>query len=380
MEDNSNPTGPKEPSVQAITPAAATESPTVPIAESSTASATPSALPETVPVSPPSSLRPLSETSAPSLSPAEHDARVDARIRAISRRSFLWSAVTLATGYAGWRWLNTRRMEDQIIWPFRRVLELNEDLARDYFRAPGTFRLAPTFAREQAQVPKQNGTIGLLGDFEPTDWKLHVIGLADTSQATMMPMAEENPSLPSSSDKRTQEAESSDNSQNTSDSGGDTNAVTQMPVVTFTLDDIKKLPRVEMTTEFKCIEGWSYIVHWAGARLVDFIAKYPPATKSGNPLDLAKHLDDLPDYVSLRTPDAEYYVGLEIESALHPQTLLCYEMNGKPLPVEHGGPLRLVIPVKYNVKNLKRIGTIEYTSKRPADYWAEQGYDWYVGH
>jgi DMSO/TMAO reductase YedYZ molybdopterin-dependent catalytic subunit len=66
-------------------------------------------------------------------------------------------------------------------------------------------------------------------------------------------------------------------------------------------------------------------------------------------------------------------------SALHPQTLLAYEMNGAPLTDKHGAPLRLVMPVKYGIKNIKRIGRIEYTNERPADYWAEQGYDYYSG-
>lgn len=60
----------------------------------------------------------------------------------------------------------------------------------------------------------------------------------------------------------------------------------------------------------------------------------------------------------MRTPDEAYYIGLDMESALHPQTILCYEMNGKELPENHGYPLRLIIPVKYGVKHLKRIGTI----------------------
>jgi DMSO/TMAO reductase YedYZ molybdopterin-dependent catalytic subunit len=76
----------------------------------------------------------------------------------------------------------------------------------------------------------------------------------------------------------------------------------------------------------------------------------------------------------------QYYVGLDIESALHPQTLLCYEMNGLPLTLAHGAPLRLFTPVKYGIKSIKRIGTIRFTNQRPRDYWAERGYDWYAGH
>ena len=54
-----------------------------------------------------------------------------------------------------------------------------------------------------------------------------------------------------------------------------------------------------------------------------------------------------------------------MKSAMHPQTLLAYEQNGKPLADEHGAPLRLVIPVKYGIKNIKRIGRIEYTNDKP---------------
>jgi DMSO/TMAO reductase YedYZ molybdopterin-dependent catalytic subunit len=66
--------------------------------------------------------------------------------------------------------------------------------------------------------------------------------------------------------------------------------------------------------------------------------------------------------------------------AMHPQTLLCYEMNGKPLPMDQGYPLRLIIPVKYGIKSIKRIGSIYFSDQRPADYWAERGYDYYSGH
>jgi DMSO/TMAO reductase YedYZ molybdopterin-dependent catalytic subunit len=66
-------------------------------------------------------------------------------------------------------------------------------------------------------------------------------------------------------------------------------------------------------------------------------------------------------------------------SALHPQTLLCYEMNGTPLPPGHGYPLRLIIPVKYGIKNLKRIGNLSFSNERPPDYWFERGYDYYSG-
>ena len=122
-----------------------------------------------------------------------------------------------------------------------------------------------------------------------------------------------------------------------------------------------------MTTELKCIAGWSVIVNWAGCRLSDFAAEHNRSR-------------DLARYVGLETPDRGYYVGLDMPSALHPQTLLCYEMNGAPLTIEHGAPLRLVTTVKYGIKSIKRIGRITFTDERPQDFWAERGYDWYAGH
>ena len=86
------------------------------------------------------------------------------------------------------------------------------------------------------------------------------------------------------------------------------------------------------------------------------------------------------NYTGLSTPDQQYYVGIDMPSMVQPQTLLCYEMNGKPLPLNQGYPLRLIIPVKYGIKHLKRIGTIYFSDQKPPDYWAERGYDYYAGH
>ncbi len=137
--------------------------------------------------------------------------------------------------------------------------------------------------------------------------------------------------------------------------------------LSLTLDDIKSLPKVEMTTELRCIEGWSDTGHWGGARFRDLVERHAQAASGKR-------------YVSVETPGGGYYVGLDIQSAMHPQTLLCYEMQGQPLTPEHGAPLRLYLPIKYGIKSLKRIGTITFTDERPRDYWAERGYDWYSGH
>ena len=258
----------------------------------------------------------------------EWNHQVRRRMRQQSRRSFLLWGAGLAAGAGAFEWLTTRSEMGGIPWPFRKTLELNERLARRTF---SQHHLSRTFNAEQVGPDRVNGDIGLDEDVDVAAWKLRVEGLASGSSPLLLE-----------------------------------------------LDAIRKLPRVEMTTEFKCIEGWSVIVQWSGARFSDFMKAYPPRTRSGSAFNL-NHAEDLPPYVSMATPDDGYYVGLDMESMLHPQTLLCYEQNGAPLTQEHGAPLRLAIPVKYGVKNIKRIGTIRYSLGRPTDYWAERGYDWYVG-
>ncbi len=89
---------------------------------------------------------------------------VEREMRRLSRRSFLSGAAAATAGVGGWRWLATRREDDGIAWPLRRAHEINEQLARDYFR--GT-RLSPSFRRELAREPRANGVIGL-GRASPT--------------------------------------------------------------------------------------------------------------------------------------------------------------------------------------------------------------------
>jgi DMSO/TMAO reductase YedYZ molybdopterin-dependent catalytic subunit len=142
---------------------------------------------------------------------------------------------------------------------------------------------------------------------------------------------------------------------------------------------VQGLPRVDLVTELKCVEGWSEVMHFGGVRFVDFVTKFGLATHSGRAPDPASASPDLYRYVYLATPDESYYVGLDMDSALHSQTLLCDTMNGQPLPREHGAPLRLYLAVKYGYKSLKRVGLIRFSDRRPPDYWADRGYDWYAG-
>src|SRR5581483_8925252 len=96
------------------------------------------------------------------------------------------------------------------------------------------------------------------------------------------------------------------------------------------LSAVQALPRVELVTELKCVEGWSQVMHFAGVRFADFVTRFGLGTRSGRPPDPAGAPDDLFRYVYLATPDESYFVGLDLASALHPQTLLCDTMHWRP--------------------------------------------------
>jgi DMSO/TMAO reductase YedYZ molybdopterin-dependent catalytic subunit len=141
----------------------------------------------------------------------------------------------------------------------------------------------------------------------------------------------------------------------------------------FTPGQIKSLPKTEVVFDFKCIEGWNQITWWGGLRFSDFVKKFYP--------DLLDEKGNLKyAHVGLMTPDKAYYVGIDAESMMNPKTLLCYEMSGGELPAEQGYPLRLIIPVKYGIKHIKRIGYLYFGQEKPKDYWAERGYDYDAGH
>lgn len=242
-----------------------------------------------------------------------------------SRRGFLIGGFAALAGILGWRWVSDEAKGAL----FRRTFEFNEKVGHLFYRPS---RLAPEFPLSSVSPERVNGLEGLGDDLDLATWRLRVSGLQERAEGLML-----------------------------------------------SLDDIKQMPRTEMTTELKCIEGWSIIVHWAGVRFTDFLASCFDKLKTSRPQEVQQYVN-VSKYVSLSTPDDAYFVGWDIQSILHPQTLLAYEMNGAPLTPEHGAPLRLASPTKYGIKQIKRIGSIEFTNERPRDFWAEYDYDWYSGH
>lgn len=231
-----------------------------------------------------------------------------------SRRSFLTGAAGVTGAIVGFRWLQNRPADGGVPGPLRRAFRVSENawtnLAQD--------RSAQEFPVSKATPIRVNGRIGIGTPIDLAAWTVRV-------------------------------------------EGPDGDLLDEVDISTF-----EALPQRDLVIEHKCVEGWSSIVHWGGARFRDFHQRY------------ADQVGDVP-YVSLETPDGLYFVGWDMPAILHPQTLLVLRQGDEPLDADHGAPLRIATPNKYGIKCLKRIGVIRYQRERPRDYWGERGYDWYAG-
>ncbi len=253
---------------------------------------------------------------------------VEQIIRNRTFKSFMYFSVAIVIAIVSWSWLIHQPESKGAPRPLREVMKINEKIFGGLFY--DNQHLAPLFDKKnRAREVRVNGDIGMGDDFDEDSWALKVVRAP-----------------------------------------GDTLFVS--------LEDIKKLPKTEIVFDFKCVEGWDQVSHWAGVKFSDFIEKYNLGTTDKKQAD-TKNFTNLYLYTGLVTPDGEYYVGMDMPSMLHPQTILCYEMNGEELDWDQGYPLRLITPVKYGVKSIKRIGTIFFSNDPPPDYWYENGYDYYLG-
>jgi DMSO/TMAO reductase YedYZ molybdopterin-dependent catalytic subunit len=138
----------------------------------------------------------------------------------------------------------------------------------------------------------------------------------------------------------------------------------------FSLDDLKRLPSRTQVTQHNCEQGWSAIAEWTGVPL-------------GRVLQETGMLPDA-RYVVFHTVDG-WWDSLDMFDALHPQTLLAYGMNGGPLPVAHGAPVRLRVERQLGYKSLKFLSRIDVTDRLDdvedgtGAVGAAYGYSWYAG-
>ena len=325
------------------------------------------------------------------------DAAVLAGSRRRTRRAFLVGGAAAAAAYGFYHWLDYGPHSDMLPTLVDRTYGVNAEVSRTLFR---DHALAPTYPLSRAETLRVNGVYGLKKELKLDSYRLQLVGAKDAqSHPRYVPdvtawqyqyhgKSDEdqghdtkvNPTQASSAKmapapmqgKAQQDEEHTGRKPRGLEEAGESFSTLRpgTPGLLLTLDDIvPKLPRHELVTQFKCIEGWSQIVHWAGVRMADFLALYPPALIDGKE----------PRYVYMETPDGDYYVGYDLKALRHPQALLVTEMMGQPLTQNHGAPLRLHLPSRYGYKQIKRIALISYSNDKPDDYWTKLGYDWYAG-
>jgi DMSO/TMAO reductase YedYZ molybdopterin-dependent catalytic subunit len=136
---------------------------------------------------------------------------------------------------------------------------------------------------------------------------------------------------------------------------------------------------LEEITRHDCVEGWSCIGKWKGAVLANVLRQVEPQPSARY---LVFHCADPMENGS---PDTKYYESIGLDEAVHPQTILAYEMNDQILPVAHGAPIRLRVERQLGYKMAKYVMRIELVDSfaqmrgGKGGYWEDLGYAWYAG-
>jgi DMSO/TMAO reductase YedYZ molybdopterin-dependent catalytic subunit len=235
------------------------------------------------------------------------------RLRQLERRLMLRSglslgALALLTGCN----LQDGDTVDRVLWAMSRF----NDRVQAWLFDPN--RLAPTYAASEITKPFPFNAFypeDDAPDIDPSDWSLDVSGLVERKG-------------------------------------------------TWTLAQLRAMPRASQITRHICIEGWSAIGQWSGVPFRDFL------TRVG--ADLTAR------YVGFKCAD-KYYSSIDMATALHPQTILALNYGDATLPTKYGYPLKLRVPTKLGFKNPKHIAAIFVTNDYPGGYWEDQGYNWFSG-
>ena len=132
----------------------------------------------------------------------------------------------------------------------------------------------------------------------------------------------------------------------------------------WSVEQLHALPQETQITRHICVEGWSMIGKWTGTPLRAFLARIGADTTAR--------------YVGFACADG-YYEGIDMPTALHPQTLMAFRLHDEVLPQRHGYPFKMRIPTKLGFKNPKFVTTLFVTDDKPSGYWPDRGYNWFSG-
>jgi DMSO/TMAO reductase YedYZ molybdopterin-dependent catalytic subunit len=132
----------------------------------------------------------------------------------------------------------------------------------------------------------------------------------------------------------------------------------------WTIPQLHALPQKTQITRHVCVEGWNMIGKWTGIPLGEFLQRIGADTTA--------------KYVGFECADG-YYEGLDMATAMHPQTLMAFKLHDEILPAKYGYPFKLRIPTKLGFKNPKFVTTMYVTNHQPHGFWPDRGYNWFSG-
>ena len=212
----------------------------------------------------------------------------------------------------------------------QRLLIGADRLAREYSEAD----ISPAFRPNGSTDPQDREYLGLVGN-RFADWRLRVHGLVEHE-------------------------------------------------LSLSLEALRALPARTQITRHDCVEGWSCIGKWTGVPLAEILSR--AGVRPGARFVVFHCADTLDDGGDSTDPETiRYYESIDLIDAAHPQTILAYDMNGEPLTVPHGAPLRLRLERQLGYKMAKYIMRIELTHTVAGlhggrgGYWEDRGYQWYAG-
>jgi DMSO/TMAO reductase YedYZ molybdopterin-dependent catalytic subunit len=148
----------------------------------------------------------------------------------------------------------------------------------------------------------------------------------------------------------------------------------------ISMTQLKAMPSRTQITRHDCVEGWSAIAGWTGVQLGRVLRA---AGLKPNARYVVFHCAD--DLEPSLDGTGKYYESLDLVDAFHPQTILAYAMNGRPLAVRHGAPIRLRVERQLGYKQAKYVMRIEVVDRFDkisgghGGFWEDRGYEWYAG-
>ena len=151
----------------------------------------------------------------------------------------------------------------------------------------------------------------------------------------------------------------------------------ERPMTIDAAELVAQFPLEERIYRFRCVEAWAMIVPWTGFPLARLIEKVQPKPEARFVRFETFNRPAQAPGMRLKGYPWPYFEGLRMDEALHPLAMLVTGIFGKPLPNQHGAPLRLIVPWKYGYKSIKSIVKIQFVRDQPRTFWEELAPDEY---